>query len=172
MKSQFSIAICPNDEVTAYVKEIKDLLKSQIGWYNSCNSGAHISVKEFNLTPAEIDLIEKHLDDFCVRQSSVEVVFNRFEFWNNGTICLTPDEISEKKLAPLMQSFVKILGTRRFRPHLTIARNLKDEVLKNIKPYWETKQVSVKMKIDNVTMRQLDHNAGQYEVYKRILFGA
>jgi hypothetical protein len=47
MEKQYAIAFHPYEEIIEKVKEIKMDLATKIGWYNSKNALAHITICEF-----------------------------------------------------------------------------------------------------------------------------
>ncbi|WP_431242086.1 hypothetical protein ACQ9BO_19415 [Flavobacterium sp. P21] len=59
MEKTYSVVIHPSDNGIDSVKVMKDYLKSKIGWFNSCNSVAHITICEFKIDESQLDSIKK-----------------------------------------------------------------------------------------------------------------
>lgn len=59
MEDKYSIAFIPDSKTSEEVKKLKLQLADEIGWYNSKNSLAHITICEFTSTDKEIEIIKK-----------------------------------------------------------------------------------------------------------------
>ncbi|MBB6240306.1 hypothetical protein HDC90_004977 [Pedobacter sp. AK013] len=64
-RDRYSIVIYPHSEAINDVKVLKDKLWSKIGWYNSKNSEAHITINEFSADQYELDFYSRKLEKFC-----------------------------------------------------------------------------------------------------------
>jgi 2'-5' RNA ligase len=103
MEKQYSIAFHPSEEIIEKVKELKLDLASKIGWYNSKNSLAHITISKFKLHSNKIELVSNELSTICKYIEPVDVILNKFSSFPNGTFYLCPDDLSSLVLKKVMK---------------------------------------------------------------------
>lgn len=82
---KISVIIHPSDEFITQVTVLKDQLKNEIGWYNSCHSRAHITVCELDSEEIELKEIKNQLTHISYRLQSKQVKFTSFNTFENGT---------------------------------------------------------------------------------------
>lgn len=77
MEHRYSIAIYPPLSTSKVVSYLKQLLSKAIGWYNSKNSKAHITICEFNADDKqEISKIKTQLTTLCYSESPFDLHFD------------------------------------------------------------------------------------------------
>jgi 2'-5' RNA ligase len=173
MLEQISIALCPSSSVVAEVKELKDLLREQIGWYPSCNAAAHITFVGFLSEEKNLVKWEKDLKHFCEHVLAFEVCFNQIHVLKGGTLCILPDEESKERLIILMKAFKQYfkIQSNTF-PHITIGRQLSKVTLMGIEDFWLNKKVSLRFSCQSLSIRKLDLKWRQYNIHETIPFGS
>jgi 2'-5' RNA ligase len=134
MKSLYSIAIHPPEDLIASIRTMKEDLADKIGWYNSKNSVAHITINEFEAGDTEIGRIAGQLTQLCDSIEPVSICLNAFgSYPNNGAFFIAPDEASKKELKAIMKYINDRLHVKAsFKssdPHLSIGRRLTPEKL-------------------------------------------
>lgn len=168
MEKQYAIAFHPSEEIIEKVKEIKLDLASKIGWYNSKNSLAHITICEFKLHSSKIELASNQLESTCKYIKPVDVILNSFSSYPNGTFFLCPDELSSLELKKVMKaintSLTNKLSVKSANPHLSIARKLTAENLEVAANSFS--EIDLPFLCDTVILRELDLEKGQYKIIK------
>jgi 2'-5' RNA ligase len=167
MKSLYSIAIHPPADLIASIKTMKEDLAAKIGWFNSKNSIAHITINEFEAEDAVIARITKQLTQLCDALDPAEVCLNAFgSYPNNGAFFIAPDEASKKKLKVIMKHINDNLQvTTKFKsndPHLSIARRLTPEKIGIANSLFT--HVAMHFVCDNVVLRKFNTEKKQFEV--------
>ncbi len=98
------MVIQPSNSVIEEVKQMKELLASKIGWYNSKNSLAHITINEFEREEIELEHINGKLTKITTYLKSQEVQFTSFDVFPNGAFFLKPNVTSRHYLKEIMTS--------------------------------------------------------------------
>ena len=128
MQNRYSLVISPSEEIIALVKTMKEELAKEIGWFNSKNSLAHITINEFMASDNEMEIIKKQLNSIVESLKPVEVRLNAFDNYPNGAFFIAPDAVSKIDLKEIMkhinQSFRAKTILKNNEPHLSIARKL------------------------------------------------
>ena len=131
--AKYSVVFHPSDTVIEEVKQMKELLASTIGWYNSKNSLAHITLNEFERDESELKSITTKLTEITTYLKPQTVTFDRFSTFPNGAFFMAPDEHSSIYLKKLMtgfhQKFPYPIQFKSSEPHLTIGRRIAPEQL-------------------------------------------
>lgn len=131
MQNRYSLVISPPENIIAEVKAMKEALAKEIGWYNSKNSLAHITINEFMASDSEIGLIKKQLSRICESLKPVAVCLNSLDTYPNGAFFIAPNEVSKIDLKQILkhinQSFRTKTVLKNNEPHLSIARKLSPE---------------------------------------------
>lgn len=94
------------------VKEFKDLLKSKIDWYNSCNSEAHITICEFTIEESGLKKIKQKLSDICDTFTPFQVYldhFGSYDFAGAFFIGLNENPTIKKTQKPLIEINKKVV---------------------------------------------------------------
>jgi len=166
-KLKYSIVIMPDKNGIALVDKLKDELHLRIGWYNSRNSKAHITIIEFTADNDELDEIITLLKEVASYENSFHLSFDGVSNYSNGAVFLKPDEATRVPLTELMiriQKNTNIKNSYKSKdPHISIGRKLSAE---NV-------QIALKMfaevKLDfgcgNLVLRKFDPVRKQYGIY-------
>ncbi|MDP1818236.1 MAG: 2'-5' RNA ligase family protein, partial [Leadbetterella sp.] len=105
MLHRYSIAIHPSPELIVTIKNMKEQLAIEVGWFNSKNSVAHITICEFEADERDLERVKKQLERICDTITPVPVKLNGFGTFPNGAFFITPDTDSKITLQPIMKSF-------------------------------------------------------------------
>ncbi|MEQ3662164.1 MAG: 2'-5' RNA ligase family protein [Flavobacterium sp.] len=166
MEKQYAIAFHPSKEIIEKVKELKLDLAAKIGWYNSKNSVAHITISKFKLHPSKIELVSNELGNTCKYIQPVDVILDKFSSFPNGTFYLCPNDSSSLALKKVMKeintSLSIKLSYKSSNPHLSIARKLETEKLETAINSFSS--VNLSFLCDTVIIRELDLEKGQYKI--------
>lgn len=169
---QYSVAISPPDIVIERVRQLKQELRSAIGWYPSVNALAHITFNVFRSdTPALLQW-EKYIAHFAAQQSPVSLRFNRTDAFSNGAFFLAPDEASEHVLTDMMQDFHRLtpFSTHQsVKPHISIARRLNTGQLAIARALIPA--VDIRFVCNDLVLRHFNESRKQYDIYRRFEFG-
>lgn len=127
----YSIVIQPSEQVVEEVKQMKELLASKIGWYNSKNSLAHMTINEFERDEKELENIKVKLTEITKSLHPQVVEFNSFDTFPNGAFFLAPNESSKNYLKKIMtsvhQKFPYPVKIKSSEPHISIGRRIQPE---------------------------------------------
>ncbi len=173
MKSLYSIAIHPSTENIAFIKTMKEELAAKIGWFNSKNSIAHITLNEFEATDSDMVKIKKQLIQLCDTLQPTEVHCDSFgSYPNNGAFFIAPDEASKKNLKVIMKHINDNLKvTAKFKssdPHMSIARRLTPEKLAVANSLFPS--IGISFLCDSVVIRKFNPEIKQFEVLDTFTF--
>jgi 2'-5' RNA ligase len=166
MEKTYSIAMLPSESIIALIKSMKEQLAKEIGWFHSKNSVGHITICEFKANEATLEIIKNRLITFCDTLEPVEVSLTGFNSFPNGAFFMEPDEISKKKLIPIMKQVHKTLSMpslkKSINPHLSIARGLDSEELKKANQLFTT--IDLWFLCESMVLREFDENIKQFFV--------
>lgn len=166
MLHHYSIAIHPSPELIVSIKNMKEQLSANVGWFHSKNSIAHITICEFEASENDLERIKKQLVRICDSISPVSVQLNSFGSFPNGAFYIAPDSESRLALQPIMKSFHNALIVKTFHhseePHLSIARKLSPENLN--KAYQLFTTINESFLCDGIVLRMLDMELKQFRV--------
>lgn len=84
MKDKYSIVFIPKNEIVEEIKKIKLTLAKNIGWFNSKNSIAHITICKFNSSETEIKRINTQINRKVATLSSFKIFLDEFDSYPNG----------------------------------------------------------------------------------------
>jgi 2'-5' RNA ligase len=128
---KYSIVIAPPQAGIDYGAQLKDELNSKIGWYNSRNSKAHVTIIEFTADEDELVKIIAHLKEVASYEQPIDLSFDGVSSYPNGAVFLKPDEATKLLLTDLMINIQKKLNIKNSYkskdPHISIGRKLSDE---------------------------------------------
>jgi 2'-5' RNA ligase len=175
MKKKYSVAIYPPQDVIDSIKTMKESLKNKIGWYNSCNSIAHITICEFEIEESQINIYKSKIFKVCDTFYPFQVFLNDFgAYENNGAFFIAPIEDSEQKLKPIMkkvQDTLKSLNLKKSNnPHISIGRRLTPENLKIASQLFTT--IDMEFLCQQIVLRELDPIKKQFFVIDTFNFGS
>ncbi|MWB92795.1 2'-5' RNA ligase family protein [Flavobacterium sp. GA093] len=172
MIKKYSVAIYPSQEVIDSVKTMKEYLKSKMGWYNSCNSTAHITICEFSMTEAEVAKIKTKLFKVCDGLTPFQIDLDHFDSYANGAFFIAPTPDSKEKLKPVMRKTQEALRLSNLKksndPHISIGRKLTPENLKIASQLFTT--IDIDFLCDAIVLRELDPIKKQFFVIDTFSF--
>ena len=168
MEKQYAIAFHPSEEIIEKVKEIKLDLATKIGWYNSKNSLAHITISKFKLHSSKIEIAGNQLEKACKYIQPINVNLTQYRSFPNGTFYLCPNDLSslelKKAMTAINTSLTNKLSYKSANPHLSIARKLTVENLEIAINFFS--EINLPFLCDTVILRELDLEKGQYKILK------
>lgn len=172
MIKKYSVAFYPSKEVIAFIKSMKELLKSKIGWYSSCNSTAHITICEFSITEAEMSKIKTKLSKVCDGFTPFKVNLDHFDSYINGAFFIAPDSDSKENLKPIMKKTQEALLVSNLKksndPHLSIGRKLTSENLEIASQLFT--KIDLNFECNAIVLRELDPIKKQFFVIDTFSF--
>ncbi|MCL9807024.1 2'-5' RNA ligase family protein [Flavobacterium amniphilum] len=152
---------------------MKEQLAAVIGWYNSKNSLAHITLNEFETDARELDNIRKHLMAICRYLHPEPTRFNRFDTFPNGAFFLAPDESCKEQLKAIMkefhQGFKYKTEIKSSEPHISIGRRLKPEQITKAYALFNTPALS--FLCDRIALRRFNPERKQFDIVEEFIFG-
>jgi 2'-5' RNA ligase len=174
LENLYSLVIHPPEDILTLVKNMKEELASEIGWYNSKNSVGHITICEFRATDAAIITLKNQIVKLCDSLTLVAVRMNEFGSFPNGAYFIAPDNDSKKDLKHIMKHFNKSLKLQEMKkshnPHLTIARRLSPENLLTANQLFT--KIDLHFICDGIVLRQFDINLKQFFVIDTFVFNS
>lgn len=161
------------------VSYLKQLLSKAIGWYNSKNSKAHITICEFNADDKqEISKIKTQLTSLCYSEAPLDLHFDHIANYRSGpngtkgSVCILPSSGSACDLITLMKRIQKNLKVRSSykskSPHISIARKLDDNKMATASQLLT--KVDMSFYCDRIVLRVLDLKIKQYIVIDEFVF--
>lgn len=166
MEEKYSIVFMPNLTVIEEVKKRKLQLAEKIGWYNSKNAVAHITICEFHSTETKIGILKKQIDRIASSFSPFEVELNEYSSYSNGTFFIKPSENSKVELKKIMKELTTSLAIKKIyksnEPHLSIARKLNPENLSIASNLFQ--QIALSFLCDSIALRKFNSNLKQFEI--------
>jgi 2'-5' RNA ligase len=170
MENKYSLAFIPDDIVIDEVKKIKLQLADEIGWFNSKNSLAHITICEF--TSTEIEIIKNQISRITASFSPFDVELVDYDSYPNGVFFIKPSEKSKEDLKKIIKILTASLTIKKMyksiEPHLSIARKLDVEKLKIANNLFQ--KIEVKFLCERVFLRKFNTNLKQFEVIDSFQF--
>lgn len=174
MQNLYSIAISPPEEVIATVKNMKEDLNKEVGWFNSKNSLAHITINEFKTSELQLENIKKQLTYICNGFEPIKVHLDRFGSYSNGAFYIAPDACSKTGLKTIMNHLNNSLCINEKKtsndPHLSIARRLSPQALGKAQEMFN--KVDLNFVCDHVVIRQFNPDRKQFEIIERFPFNS
>ncbi|TKC10295.1 2'-5' RNA ligase family protein [Pedobacter polaris] len=167
LEDKYSIAIMPLQNGIEFVAKLKNDLYSEIGWYNSRNSDAHITISEFVTHEDEVNRIINHLKEVVSYENPIHLNFDGVNSYANGAVFLAPDEQTKITLTSLMKRIQKNLDIKNSYnskdPHMSIGRKLSEQNVKIALQMF----ADVKLDFDcaNLVLRKFNPNKRQYEIF-------
>ncbi len=172
MPHTYSIVLHPSDEIVAEIKMMKEKLAQEIGWFNSKNALAHITIGEFTATDLQLENITKQLTKISDSIEPTNVVLNHFNSYPNGAFFIGPNSYSKEKLLPIMKRFQKEIRFpivhKSSDPHLSIARKLSLENLETASKMFPTIELEYHCK--DVVLRRFDSDTKQFKIVAHFPF--
>lgn len=173
MSERYSVVLHPSSEVITEVKQMKEKLADAIGWYNSKNSLAHITLNEFEAAESELTNIRNHLNSICQYLQSTPAVFNRFDTFPNGAFFLAPADECKEPLKTIMKQFHLDFKykteIKSKEPHISIGRRLKPEQI--TKAYALLDLPDLFFLCDRIALRRFNPERKQFDIVEEFVFG-
>lgn len=175
---KISLAFMPCEKVNAKIKGLKDLLKSIVGWYASCNSAGHITICEFETTREKLEGVISTLREQLMYEYAQYVYFNDYSIFQNGdtyTYYIAPTAQSKFYFNQRSQAVIDSLKNKfslraiSKEPHLSIGRKLEEKKIKEAKA--NMKDIDLDFYCDAVFVRVFNTEVKQYDIYAKIPFG-
>ena len=164
---KYSIVIQPSNSVIEEVKQMKELLASKIGWYNSKNSVAHITINEFERDEKELIKIKSKLTEITTYLKPHEVHFTSFDAFPHGAFFLKPDVTSRYYLKEIMTSvhkkFPYSTNIKSYEPHISIGRRIQLENIETAK-YLFSKNPNISFICDTIALRSFNVDRKQFDI--------
>ncbi|WP_428225233.1 2'-5' RNA ligase family protein [Flavobacterium sp.] len=174
MLHTYSVIIQPSPEVIQEVKKMKDVLFTEIGWYNSRNSLAHITLNEFECSNDQIEKIKEQLSKIVLPFQTQEVVFDHFDHFANGAFFLAPNADSKQYFKTIMQEFHKKFNfkttLKSTEPHLSIGRRITTENIQKTYNCFSNKP-QIRFNCDRLALRIFNTQRKQFDTIDEFLFG-
>ncbi len=166
-KPQYSIVILPPQQEINYVANLKNQLNAKIGWYNSRNAKAHVTICEFTADIDELERIIEDLREIASYETPSLLVFNGVDSYANGAVYLKPDVQTKAPLTELMVRIQKNLGvTNQYKskaPHMSIGRKLSE---KNVEIALNMfADAKLEFNCSNLVLRKFNPNIKQYDIF-------
>ena len=169
MRAHYSIIIQLNDDIIFLFKNLKELLKSKIGWYSSCNSEAHITILEFNATPEEARYIIEKLLKIVQKQVEFNATFTKISS-SEHTACtvVLPHKDYKKDFQKLFSRIRKYLNIKEpyngSEAHISIGRKLSAQQLQISQETFT--DVDINFSCNQLALRKLNEEKKQFEIIK------
>lgn len=169
---KYSVVISPPDTVIDQVRQLKDKLRSVIGWYKSVNALAHITFNVFNADAVMLNRWESYVTEFAAQQVPVSLRFNATASFPNGAFFLSPDKASEQVLIRMMRAFhlqAPLPAKLSLAPHMSIGRQLTPEHLSIARAL--IREADIRFVCSDIFLRLFNKSRMQYDIFKRFPFG-
>jgi len=172
-KDRYSIVVYPHREAINDVKVLKDILWYKVGWYNSRNSEAHVTIAIFEANNREFDFYISYVKDFCYAEKPNFVRFDQLiASGKNGAVVVLPDKNSKPYLNDLFKRFRQGLRYKKVMngsaAHISIGRKLHPEDIEMAQDLFE--EVSLNFLCEKIAIRKFNDEVGQYEVIYEFYF--
>lgn len=168
----YSLVIFPYLEQQNLVKLFKKSLKTEIGWFGSFNSEAHITIMNLESELA-LGLYLNQIKDFCKTIIPQKVNFNSFNYFGNHTFFISPDEESQLYLNKIIIDLHKNIGfqIKNAHAHMTIARGLDEEKMKKTQQQFSSTIVNFEFICNCISIRRFNEQTKQYsDIIEKINF--
>ena len=173
MKEKYSVAICPPVHIVDAVAALKERLASNIGWFNSKNAKAHITINTFEIQRQDdIEAVKSYLKERVQYECSGSLVFSSFATYPNGAFFLAPNVSSKvflQKMFSRCNAGFPLPAIKSRDPHLSIARRL-DENQIGVAYDLFTSEADLHFVCDRICLRKFDQNKKQYSIESEYLF--
>ncbi|ARS39330.1 hypothetical protein CA265_06555 [Sphingobacteriaceae bacterium GW460-11-11-14-LB5] len=166
-KDRYSIVVHPHQEAINDVKVLKDILWFKIGWYNSRNSEAHITIMMFWADQYELECCKKRIEKICRSQRPKEVIFDSLSVSKfSHAVVLLPNDSSKPYLNDLLKIFRKGLKTNYAvngaNAHISIGRELSSAQIDQAAHLYGN--INLEFNCDTIAIRKFDKVKQQFVV--------
>ncbi|MGG5505678.1 MULTISPECIES: 2'-5' RNA ligase family protein [unclassified Myroides] len=163
--NKYSLCFQPDLALIEQVKVMKLQLGEVIGWYNSKNSLAHLTIAEFQASEQDIQRMHQQITRCCNGFTPVETHLSSFGTYPNGTFFLEVDALAKPQLKTYAQKLFQTLQLKNAYkctdPHLSIARKLDDVKIQQAYALFEQPQLS--FCCDLIVLRRLNMERRQFD---------
>jgi 2'-5' RNA ligase len=169
---KYSLVIFPTLEQKDLVKSLKKSLKTEIGWFGSSNSEAHITIINLESELA-LELYINQIKEFCKTIIPQKVKFTHFDFFHHHTFFISPDDASLIYLNSLISELHQYIGfeVKNVHAHMTIARGLDAERMKNAQNQFIDTEINLEFVCDCIYVRRFNDKTNQYsDIIEKINF--
>ena len=174
MEKKYSVVIHPSQEIIDRIKTMKEELAVKIGWFNSKNSVAHITICEFTIDESQLDKFKEKLLKICDTFTPFPVYLDHFGSYDSGAFFIAPNEESKTNLKPVMKKTQDAMLLSNLKkssdPHISIGRKLTPESIKIANTLFTT--IDMRFLCDNIVLRELDPIKKQFFVIDTFPFGS
>ncbi|MDR2222520.1 MAG: 2'-5' RNA ligase family protein [Flavobacteriaceae bacterium] len=164
--NRYSLCFQPDETTIEIVRQMKLQLSEYIGWYNSKNALAHITISKFQTDEIGIQKITTLVRQQCSTFVPTPVVFNSYGHYPNGAFFLAvapENQIPLKAYAKKVCSKIALPNIYKSNePHLSIARKLDSDKLQKALTYFEQPHLS--FICNQVALRRFNPQRGQYDI--------
>ena len=172
MQHRYSIVISPPDTIIALVKSMKEALAEEIGWFHSKNSLAHITINEFMATDSESEGIKKQLVNICATLRPIEVYFDQYDHYPNGTFFIASETHSKRRLEKIIRKIHQSLQLEHLfqnnEAHISVGRRLKPKEIATAHILFPS--IDMHFVCNNITLRRFNPKIKQFEIINRFEF--
>lgn len=169
---KYSLCFQPDQGVIEQVKAMKLHLAEVIGWYNSKNSLAHLTIAEFSTSEKDIERMHQQITRCCNGFSPVETHLNAFGTYPNGTFFLQVDALAKPVLQAYAQTLFQTLQLKKAYkctdPHLSLGRKLDDSKIQQAYALFETPNLS--FWCNQLVLRRLNLERRQFDILETYPF--
>lgn len=166
MINRYSLCFQPDDATIEIVRQMKLQLADHIGWYNSKNSLAHMTISKFQTDSMGVNKIAQLVRQQCSTFKPTQVLFNDYGQYPNGAFFLAvdkEDQVTLKEYAKKVMSKVSLPDVYKSNePHMSIARKLEPIKLQQALVFFEKPAIS--FMCDKVALRQFNPERRQYDI--------
>lgn len=174
MEKKYSVVIQPSENGIEMIKTMKEELAEKIGWFNSKNAVAHITICEFTIDESQLQKYKQKLHKTCDSFTPFQVYLDHFGAYDiAGAFYIAPNEASKSALKPIMKKIQESLKPLKLKksndPHISIGRKLTPENLKIASTLFTT--VDIDFLCKEIVLRELEPHK-QFFVIDAFAFGS
>lgn len=144
--NKYSLCFQPDDAFIEIIKQMKLQLAEKIGWYNSKNALAHITIAEFQMNEDEVEKLLLLASKCCSTFNPTTIQLSQFNSFPNGAFYLSVDDPAKQILKTYSKKLMDILKIKNAyksaEPHLSIARKLNSLKLQTAFETFDTPSLS------------------------------
>lgn len=170
--NKYSLCFQPDATLIEQVKVMKLQLGEVIGWYNSKNSLAHLTIAEFQASEKDIERMHQQILRCCAGFTPVETHLSSFGTYPNGTFFLEVDAIAKPQLKAYAQKLFQTLQLKNAYkctdPHLSIGRKLDETKIQQAHALFE--QPNLSFCCDLIVLRRLNMERRQFDIISHYPF--
>lgn len=174
----YYIAVVPNEEVKALIREVKEELLRDYGLKHALKSPAHITLQRpFKRIETEEPRLFQQLSRFAAEQTAFEITLFGYDCFAPKVIYAAIEEHQEiMELYTNLHSYLlESVGfeaselSTDFHPHMTVAtRDLTSVIYEKLWPLFKERSLSGTFTVDSIVV--LKHNGKHWDIYKRFPF--